>query len=610
MSSPSLPSPSPNPWRNPHLPSFAIIGVAMIYMLHSGWERWNDPIVDFGRELYLPWQITKGRVLYRDLASFNGPLSPYLNALWFRCFGVSIHTLVYCNLAIVIAIVAMVYRLSLLISGRAAALAACLTFVFLSGFSRFAIRGNENYLAPYSHEGPHGVALSLAAILLLHRFITKPTSLWNLAAAGFVVGLSGLTKVEVFVAAAGAVGLGWIFHAWSRRASPRRFVTELAVLIGAALVPFVSAFLLLSLAMPAGDALIGTLGSIHHSIAGGVAKNQYFAWVSGFDKPRKNFDLALEQTGVVAAILAPAGLIAWGLRRAEKVRVAAGVVVLLATAAVLWFSTGLVSWPELCRSLTVFAVLCAGTWGVVCARRCAARGASGETILAATWTIFAVLLLLKIALNCRLNHYGFVLAMPALMVFAVMLVGWLPALVEKRGGAGAAVRGAGAALLLVLALFHVQRSVWNFAELTLPVSQGADRFYVHPQRDSNAAGLLAAMEERLGTPGGGGTLAVMPEGVMVNFLLRRDNPTAYTFFDPVDLKLFGESRVVAAYAANPPEEIVFVHADTTPYGARFFGQHYGLELYAWVTANYHEVGTVGPPPFRTSTGGMVVLKRN
>ena len=63
------------------------------FLLHRSWGAWPDVMVDFGRELYVPWRITLGEVLYRDLEWFNGPLSQYVNALWFRLFGVGAWTL-------------------------------------------------------------------------------------------------------------------------------------------------------------------------------------------------------------------------------------------------------------------------------------------------------------------------------------------------------------------------------------------------------------------------------------------------------------------------------------------------------------------------------------
>ena len=60
-----------------------VILIAGVTMLVISWRKWLDPTVDFGRELYVPWQLSQGQVLYRDIAYFNGPLSPYFNALVF-----------------------------------------------------------------------------------------------------------------------------------------------------------------------------------------------------------------------------------------------------------------------------------------------------------------------------------------------------------------------------------------------------------------------------------------------------------------------------------------------------------------------------------------------
>ena len=68
--------------------------------LWLSWRKWLDPIVDYGREVYIPWQLSQGQVLYRDIAYFNGPLSPYFNALVFKTFGVGLMSLAWVNIAI------------------------------------------------------------------------------------------------------------------------------------------------------------------------------------------------------------------------------------------------------------------------------------------------------------------------------------------------------------------------------------------------------------------------------------------------------------------------------------------------------------------------------
>jgi hypothetical protein len=47
-------------------------GAAMVWWT---WGAWPDPLVDFGRELYVPWRLAQGGRLFTDIAWFSGPLS-------------------------------------------------------------------------------------------------------------------------------------------------------------------------------------------------------------------------------------------------------------------------------------------------------------------------------------------------------------------------------------------------------------------------------------------------------------------------------------------------------------------------------------------------------
>jgi 4-amino-4-deoxy-L-arabinose transferase-like glycosyltransferase len=156
------------------------------------WRRWGDIIVDFGREVYVPWQISIGKTLYTDIAYFNGPLAPYLNALWFSIFGVSITTLYIFNLLIIGLITFIIYRFFAKLCDRISATLSCLVFLCIFAFSYATI---FNFVSPYDHDLTYGFLSAVMMVYFLSNLLYQP-QLITAISAGFCAGLVFLTKAE------------------------------------------------------------------------------------------------------------------------------------------------------------------------------------------------------------------------------------------------------------------------------------------------------------------------------------------------------------------------------------------------------------------------------
>ena len=175
------------------------------------WRKWPDLLVDFGRELYIPWQLAQGQVLYRDLAHHYGPLSSYLNAALFRVFGVSCTVLFFSNLAALGGMIALLYGLLAAACDRLTATAAGMVFLLIFGFAQHAVPGSMNFISPYSHEATQGLGCSLLLLYALSRFGRTRRRVWA-GLAGFCLGLVWLTKPELFLAATGAAFSWWLLQ--------------------------------------------------------------------------------------------------------------------------------------------------------------------------------------------------------------------------------------------------------------------------------------------------------------------------------------------------------------------------------------------------------------
>ena len=576
-------------WLGPAL--IAAVGTAMLAWT---WAKLADPLIDFGRELYVPWQLSQGRVLYADVAYLNGPLSPYLNAFWFRLFGVGIRTLVLCNVAIVAAIVVLLYRLLEQMSDRLAAAAAGLTFVTLFAFGHVTAVGNYNFVSPYCHELTHGLLLALVAFSCLARHDRTGGAI-PAAGAGAAVGLVFLTKPEPFLAVslASLVWLGLGLRA--KRATVRRAAGVLGGFLGAALVPPLVAVALLAASMPAGDALRGTLGSWPWVLGGDASSLEFYRELMGTqDLGASLWAMARSATGY-GAVLVPSAAVALALGTSGSWRIAVGGFLLVAV--VLGAFSVPSVWLEAPRALPLV------TLGVAVAVSGGLFGPRRAPALALA--VFALALLAKIFFNVHAYHYGFALAMPATLLLVVALVGWVPAAIVGRGGSGALFRAVAFACLLVAALTHLEVTARRLAGKTHRLGGGADVLLA----DARGPVVEAALGALAGQAGEGGSLAVLPEGVMLNYLSRRANPTPYTNFMPPELAFYGEERILAALEAAAPDYVALVHKDTREYGVRFFGRDYGQRLYAWIRRNYREVARVGARPLRDERFGIALLRR-
>jgi hypothetical protein len=551
----------------------ALVAAAMAFLT---WRGWADPLVDFGRELYVPWRLSEGSALYRDVAWFNGPLSPYLNALWFRLFGPGLMTLAAANAIVAVIAVTCLYRLVADFAGRWGGRLACLVFVSVFAFGQYVGIANYNWITPYSHELTHGVVLALAALAALAAWHRSGSPVL-IGLAGLLLGLCFLTKVETFVAAAagGAVLLGSGMR--TRKVN--------------ALVPW---FLGLVAPVVVSLALFGprgTLGAWPSVLAGEVADLPFYREGMGLDDPR----LRIEETGAwvvvwALGLLVPiaASWLARETRSARALPISAAV-----TLALLLLMGDRMPWTEALRPLGFFTLV--AVLGLAVAElRGRPKPETGATVpdegagetgrshvpVGLAFGVLSLVLLAKMLLNVRSGHYGFALAAPATAFMVGVLWRVVPDLVDRAGSRGDVVRGAVLALLATFCLAHVRTTDSWMERKTEVVGTGRDAL----RTDLRGAFVQLAVDHV--RDAGYRSVAVLPEGVMINYLARVPNPTPYLNFMPPEEILFGDEAWEAVFRAAPPDAIVIVPRDTSEFGRGAFGSGYGHRLWEWVGSEY------------------------
>jgi hypothetical protein len=164
----------------------------------------------------------------------------------------------------------------------------------------------------------------------------------------------------------------------------------------------------------------------------------------------------------------------------------------------------------------------------------------------------------------------------------VFLLEGLPRAIARRGGNPAAFRAAVVGILLGVVGWHLYAThTWHRLR-TVRIGQGEDAFLA----DARGVVLNEVLARLETLAGPGETLAVIPEGVVLNYLARMVNPTPYINFMPPEFIMFSEDRMIEAFEADPPDWIVLTDRHVPEYGYDLIGTDYGLKLMFWVQDHY------------------------
>ena len=587
---------------------FAVLAVA-VYFIVLSWRKWCHPSVDSGRELYTPWRLSEGAVLYRDVDDVYGPLSQYFNAGLFKVFGPGMMVLAVANLVIFAGILGLIYGVFRRGWGAAGAVGASVVWVTFYGFCPWLNLTVFNYALPYAHEATHGMLVLVGLIFVLGRWVESP-AFSSSAMAGLLVGLTCVLKPEFMLA---AVALAVSAARLRGGAAPGRRGLELLFFAVAAVVPTAAFTGYFSRYFPLGEA-VGAAGRAWWSllIMPDIVGQAYQQWFIGLDRPWSNLVVHLRETAMAVSVLGGLGVVvAFGLRRNRPGAKIAVVSVAAVAALAVGFSA---DWGNSGRSLLGLVV----GYGAFTVGRAWRGGAVAGAIQDPRlhWRILiataAVAMMARMLLNGRIFQFGFFqAALAGLVVTAVMVAEaaeWLPAAKGRRR----AVAIVAAALLAPGLWFAGKRAQGFYSFQTYAVAEGRDRFYHFPADIEASGQLLNEVVAVLRALPRETTLLALPEGSMVNYLARLKSPLPQFQYYSFTTEGGRETGIVAALRAHPPDRVVvFSRFGLGDFGITRYGERDGAgrEIIEWVNQNYRITHRFGGDPLATDQRGAYVLER-
>jgi hypothetical protein len=494
-----------------------VLAVAAIAFVQS-YARWLDPIIDTGRDLYIPEQLANGAKLYRDIRYQYPPLAPYLLALITGGIGHSLLSYMAIGIAQSCVIAASLWMALRRAAGVVPAFAATLSFAALSFCG--ASTWGANFLFPYSYGATIGMTLlcvALAALIYKHN---------NIAIAALV--LASWCKVEYAIAALLIVAILTVAR--------RLKLAQAASFIGAMVATLAAA-------------------SFYFRGSGWLRENVFASWQHGA-RAQHFFEVvsgaAMWRDQLTQLVLGLAGIVAIALLMRTGRWAAAIPIVIIGI---------LIGNHSFFRAWALLQWL-ALAWALMRDRE------SPLVIFAA----FSVASTLRIPLNVSPSWYGFVLTIPVFALAAYTLFCYIPR------------RNAMVFLWLVPFAANAVGDLWQqheqYALKSFPIVSSRGKFYDwNADRARTLNALIATVHD--------GTLAVMPEGITINYLTQTRTPLTFHTFTPVETADPAvESAILRELAAHPPDRVAIVTRDVREYGSRGFGIDYSLGITAFLHTHY------------------------
>jgi len=532
----------------------AAAATAALFWISRG--KWSDPLIDSGREWIVPDTLAGGGLLYRDVVYWFGPFTPYFQAAFLRLFGSGFGPLVVSGAlagAVVVALLHVVLRRVTL--RREAALWTAIAVPSLL----FMPDAGGVFLG-MGYRIWHAAAFALAAVAAASAPAARPYA--AAALAGAAAGLAGLCRTEWGLATAAAVVLALAVR--RRRRAPTLLAASVAgyaAVFGAGIALFLWKAGPRSVVSDGHVLLTGLPAETRHFL---VAFSGVGDWKSGALELAYSAAMWTGLFVVVAVVTARAES-----RRAALRVLAAALLVLGVTAALGGAGSAVL--------FSAAPAICALGLALGLAR---GRG-SGAAALAGSGFLG---LLLSYRRPFHIGDSAYV--GPPLLFALVCAAGILQRVSARvaRRDARARLRGAWRWVLAALAAFAFLGRAAGYAAFEgRPIEGTSEMLFARPELASEIEQLGRAIRER--TPSAG-TLAVFPEGEILNLLSQRANPIRHKLYLPGYLTDGNEPDVLDELARDPPDAIVIWRRPTTEYDRAMFGLDYGRRIRGWIDGEY------------------------
>ncbi len=569
--------------------AFLLTAVSVFYLKHS-WQKWADPVIDYGREVYVPWRIISGEVLYKDLAFLYGAFPPYWNALLFKIFGPSILTLALFNIFLVSVLTVLIYKLFYKLFDRLTALMGALVFLIYFAFNQHLAQ-NIYYITPYSHSYPYSLFLGFCSLYIVHSYTLGPRAL-KLFYLGSVLGLMLLSRLEIFLTFCVPVLIGLTIFVQKNKTDVNDLLRSGVALISGFYLPLVAFLIYFSQHFSLPEALVHLIG--YNSSWKEISGLEFYRFTAGWTGWPTNLKFMVITVLWYIALFLGLHMFCKGLtlriipgRRLLSCFLIAGAVGIFAYSV---HVMGTYHVTKVFRGQMLFIILL-GIFYLKIFLSSSDRKVRADALVVVVLSAWALLMLYKVPLFPVNYFYGRFHCLPGVMATVAFLVHVLPKIFETQYRSGWVVRTLICAFLMIICALAFGLSIKWTGLRQVPIGYGANKLWAYDKAYTYSSGpdvqqFLAWAEKNIKPSE---TYVAFPEGIMLNFLTRNKITGPHTTFMPIEMMTYTEDDMLRTLSEDPPDYFVFADRDLRFYGKIAVGYNYGTKITQWLSNEYTPV---------------------
>lgn len=590
-------------YRKPCIVIVGLIATCFFYLISSTWLKWGELIIDTYRELFTPYELLKGKILYKDIFYPYGFLPPYIISWLYKIFGVSIITVVSCGIVITALMSFLLYKISRIFLDEVFSALVVITFLFVFAFGYYVYNGIFNFIMPYSYASTFFMLFTSAALYFFLRFIKndkrKYLIFWNI-----LLSCAIWSRPDISL----SVWIGFLFigcvYIWKNK------VRDSIAIFFYFISPLIISVLGYLVFLHRYNAFAGFKESIIDCIrinAGSALTRSWF----GLDHPSLNIYMTIKSFILHITVLALLGLsIALSSFKSFKdgtdsdssQSIIGNLIVLTFGLLILFWGRRILFLQYRCIPIILLIGI-----PLIFIKTVRASDFKKNLSLLALFIVSA-LTMLRIFLNTSPINYGFYLLSLCLICYYIFYLDFFKTFLLRWIKIPSTHLSSAFFIfftLLIIPHWEISSTMYSYKGMFATTDKGKI-FCMKSPRSVLFWQTVDYITQNTMTDE---TVAIFPEGVGINFFSGRSTPLRYYTFLPPDVKTIGETRMIAEIKFSKLDYAVLVSRDTTEYGYPVFGIDYAKDILAYILQNYEIVKEFGPSPLKGTDFGIIVFKR-